>query len=201
MRWWHFLCGKKETMEKFLVVGLGNVGVDYKDTRHNIGFTVVDALAKTYDAAYETKRYGDVAAFNHKGKKILLLKPSTLMNLSGKAVVHWVRSEKIKPENLLIVTDDLHLDFGNLRMRKRGSHGGHNGLKDIQMRFGEFSRLRVGIGNQFKKGRQSDFVLSPWKKEEVQKLPEIVSKAEQAAMAFVLEGVERAMNTHNGEIL
>ena len=125
------------------------------------------------------------------------------MNLSGKAVSYWTKTQKIKTENLLVVTDDLNLDFGSLRMRKKGSDGGHNGLKDIQAKLGNgaFARLRIGIGNQYKKGRQADFVLATWKKEEARDLPHIVSKSQDAAMAFVLEGADRAMNTHNGVII
>lgn len=203
MRCWRWFCVKKDEMEKFLIVGLGNIGADYDNTRHNIGFSVVDAMAAEHEASFETKRLGALAAFNSKGKKILLLKPSTLMNLSGKAVSYWMKTQKIKADNILIVTDDLNLDFGSLRMRKKGSDGGHNGLKDIQSRLGSgaFARLRVGIGSQYKKGHQADFVLSPWKKEESQKLSQIVLKAQEAAMDFVIEGVDRAMNTHNGVII
>lgn len=203
MRCWRWFCVKKDEMEKFLIVGLGNIGADYDNTRHNIGFSVVDAMAAEHEASFEPKRLGALAAFNSKGKKILLLKPSTLMNLSGKAVSYWMKTQKIKADNILIVTDDLNLDFGSLRMRKKGSDGGHNGLKDIQSRLGSgaFARLRVGIGSQYKKGHQADFVLSPWKKEESQKLSQIVLKAQEAAMDFVIEGVDRAMNTHNGVII
>ena len=188
---------------KYLIAGLGNIGPEYKNTRHNIGFKVLDHFTKSLEDPFHVKKLGTVATVKFKGRTLILLKPSTFMNLSGKAVSYWMKTEKIKTANILVVTDDLNLDFGSLRMRKKGSDGGHNGLKDIQSRLGSgaFARLRVGIGNQYKKGHQADFVLSPWKKEEVQKLPQIVSKAEQAAMAFVLEGVERAMNTHNGEVL
>lgn len=203
MRCWRWFCGNKDEMEKFLIVGLGNIGADYENTRHNIGFGVVDALATQHEAQFEIKRLGALATFNSKGKKILLLKPTTLMNLSGKAVVYWMKNQKIKPENILVITDDLNLDFGSLRMRKKGSDGGHNGLKDIQARLGSgnFPRLRVGIGSHFKKGHQADFVLAPWKKEEARDLPQVVSKAQEASLTFVLEGVDRAMNKHNGDVL
>ena len=203
MRCWRWFCGNKDKMEKFLIVGLGNIGADYENTRHNIGFTVVDALATAHEVSFETKRLGALATFHCKGKKVILLKPSTLMNLSGKAVSYWIKTQKIKSENLLVVTDDLNLDFGSLRMRKKGSDGGHNGLKDIQTKLGSgaFARLRIGIGNRYKKGRQADFVLAPWKKEEARDLPHIVNKSQDAAMTFVLEGADRAMNTYNGVII
>tara|TARA_A100001011_G_scaffold155316_1_gene163795 strand:+ start:2343 stop:2972 length:630 start_codon:yes stop_codon:yes gene_type:complete len=190
-------------MKSFLIVGLGNIGVDYKGTRHNIGFDVVDALAKEKETSFETLRYGDVAKITNKGKTAYLLKPNTFMNRSGKAVRYWMQQKKIPKENLLIITDDIHLDFGFLRMRKKGSDGGHNGLKDIcaQLNSSGYTRLRFGIGADFNKGRQVDFVLQPWNTDEVKTLPFAIEKATQAIWCFMAEDAVAAMNKFNGNTL
>jgi len=194
---------KEPDMKSFLIVGLGNVGTEYSGTRHNIGFEVVDALAKEKEVSYQTLRYGDVAFVKHKGKTIYLLKPNTFMNRSGKAVRYWLQQKKIPIENLLVITDDIHLDFGYLRMRKKGSDGGHNGLKDISLQLNtpNYPRLRFGIGAAFRKGRQVDFVLQPWKNDEAKTLPTGIDKATQATWCFVTEDVQSAMNKFNGNAL
>ena len=189
-------------MNTFLIVGLGNIGIDYQNTRHNIGFTVLDALTKQVDISFSTLRYGDVAEMNHKGKRLVLLKPSTLMNRSGNAVRYWMKQRKVNSQNILVITDDVHLDFGYLRIRKQGSDGGHNGLRDIQNKLGsnQYPRLRVGIGANFSKGRQADFVLSPWNPDEKRMLPTIVDRATKAVVDFATQGLEKTMNLHNGQI-
>ena len=189
-------------MNTFLIVGLGNIGIDYQNTRHNIGFTVLDALTKQVDISFSNLRYGDVAEMNHKGKRLVLLKPSTLMNRSGNAVRYWMKQRKVNSQNILVITDDVHLDFGYLRIRKQGSDGGHNGLRDIQVKLGsnQYPRLRVGIGANFSKGRQADFVLSPWNPDEKRMLPTIVDRATKAVVDFATQGLEKTMNLHNGQI-
>ncbi|MDA0780002.1 MAG: aminoacyl-tRNA hydrolase [Bacteroidetes bacterium] len=190
-------------MKSFLIVGLGNIGAEYAGTRHNIGFDVVDALAKDKESSFETLRYGDLAKVSNKGKTAYLLKPNTFMNRSGKAVRYWMQQKKIPLQNILVITDDIHLDFGFLRIRKKGSDGGHNGLKDIcaELNTTDYARLRFGIGAAFGKGRQVDFVLQPWKNEEAKSLPFVVDKAAQAAWCFMVEGIPAAMNTFNGNAL
>lgn len=184
---------------KYLIVGLGNIGAKYDNTRHNIGFEVVDSLAREFDATFETKRLGDIATFRHKGRTVILLKPSTYMNLSGKAVQYWLQKEKILSSNLLVIVDDLNIDFGKLRLRAKGSDGGHNGIKDINQTIGgKYARLRFGIGNDYSKGRQVDFVLGEWSEEERKKLEEIIPRAKDAIKSFVTIGLERTMNHFNG---
>ena len=202
MPFWPFKRNQQQSMNTFLIVGLGNIGIDYQNTRHNIGFTVLDALTKQVDISFSTLRYGDVAEMNHKGKRLVLLKPSTLMNRSGNAVRYWIKQRKISLQNILIITDDVHLDFGYLRIRKQGSDGGHNGLRDIQDKLGsnQYPRLRVGIGANFSKGRQADFVLSPWNPDEKRMLPTIVDRATKAVVDFAAQGLEKTMNRHNGQI-
>ncbi len=183
----------------YLVVGLGNIGSEYADTRHNVGFMVLDAWAQASNIVFETRRYGDVAEISFKGRQITLLKPSTYMNLSGNAVRYWVTQLKLPLENLLIICDDLNLPFGTLRMRKKGSDGGHNGLKNIQELLGtqDYSRIRIGIGNNFKKGGQVDFVIGSLTNEEKQAMPEICDKVIDGIKAFTTIGVDRAMNSFN----
>ena len=183
----------------FLIVGLGNIGVEYANTRHNIGFRVLDAYAKASNTSFISGRYGSTAEVSLRGHKLTLLKPSTYMNLSGKAVNYWMQNLKIKQENILIVLDDLALPFGQLRMRKKGSNGGHNGLKNIDECLGnnEYCRLRVGISDNFAKGHQVDYVLGKWTSEEEKELPFIEDNAIAAIKAFVSLGPDRAMNIAN----
>ena len=202
MPFWPFKRNQYQSMNTFLIVGLGNIGIDYHNTRHNIGFTVLDALAKQVDISFSTLRYGDVAEISHKGKKLILLKPSTLMNRSGNAVRYWIKQRKISFQNILVITDDVHLDLGYLRIRKQGSDGGHNGLRDIQEKLGsnQYPRLRFGIGANFSKGRQADYVLSTWSSDEQHSLPDIVNRATKAVIDFTTQGIEKTMNTHNGQL-
>lgn len=195
---------KNETaMKSYLLVGLGNIGPEYKGTRHNIGFDVLDEVAKQHELSFETLRLGDVASFRHKGKMVFLLKPSTFMNRSGKAVRYWMQQKKIPLTNVLVITDDIHLDFGTLRMRQKGSAGGHNGLQDIcdQLNTTAYARLRFGVGAAFSKGRQVDFVLQPWNANEVADMPIAVDISAKAVMSFVTDGPATAMNQFNGNAL
>ncbi len=183
----------------FLIVGLGNIGAEYADTRHNIGFNVLDAWAKASNVVFADARYGARAEVRVKGKTFILIKPSTYMNLSGKAVNYWLQAEHIPVENLLVIVDDLALPFGTLRMRKQGSDGGHNGLKHINAILGHqnYARLRVGIGAEFSKGQQVDYVLGEWSADEKKTLPALLERIADAAKAFGLVGVDRAMNAYN----
>ncbi len=183
----------------YLVVGLGNIGSEYADTRHNVGFMVLDAWAQASNIVFQTQRYGDVAEVSFKGRNITLLKPSTYMNLSGNAVRYWVNKLKLPLENVLIICDDLNLPFGTLRMRKKGSDGGHNGLKNIQELLGtqEYARIRIGIGNNFAKGGQVDFVIGSMTAEEKNQMPEICDNVIEGVKAFTTIGVDRAMNSFN----
>lgn len=187
------------SMKKFLIVGLGNIGEKYHETRHNIGFMILDHLAKEENITFETKKLGDLASFKFKGRTFILLKPSTYMNLSGKAVLYWMTKEKIQLENLLIITDDLNLPFGSIRLKTKGSDGGHNGLRDIQEKLNstKYNRFRFGIGNDFSKGRQSDFVLSPWNDDEINKLPERLNRSIELIKSFGTAGVNLTMNSFN----
>ena len=182
---------------KYLLVGLGNPGAEYARTRHNIGFMALDALARKSEVEFKADRLGDVARCRHRGRQLVLLKPSTFMNLSGKAVRHWLDAEKLGLDRLLVVTDDIHLPFGTLRLRGKGSDGGHNGLKDIISVLGrsDFSRLRIGIGNDYPKGRQADFVLGQWTEKEAAEINTICSSSRGCIEQFVLAGVQLAM-TH-----
>jgi PTH1 family peptidyl-tRNA hydrolase len=186
---------------KYLVVGLGNIGKEYEDTRHNIGFRILDALAKASNVVFDVnKRYGAVAEMKLKNKQLVLLKPSTYMNLSGNAVRYWMQKEKIELENLLIVVDDLALPFGTLRLKPKGSDAGHNGLKHIQEILGttQYSRLRFGIGNDFSPGAQINFVLNPFSDDEEKLLPEKITIAVEMVKSFCLAGVNTTMNQFNG---
>jgi PTH1 family peptidyl-tRNA hydrolase len=189
-----------EMSKKYLIVGLGNGGADYVHTRHNIGFKIVEKLAQLNAANFETKKLGDIARFRFKGRTFLLLKPNTYMNLSGKAVKYWLEKEAIPPENLLIITDDLNLPFGTLRLKTKGSAGGHNGLKDVQDKLNttQYNRLRFGISDEFAKGRQVDYVLGEWTSEETDKLKERLEQCSACVKSFVMAGVQNAMNTFNG---
>ncbi len=183
----------------FLIAGLGNIGAEYSNTRHNAGFKVLDAFAKEAGTSFLSVRYGSVAEVAYRGHKLILLKPSTYMNLSGKAVNYWLHEAKIKIENLLVVVDDIALPLGTVRLRKQGSDGGHNGLKNINELLGtkEYARLRIGIGDSFSKGQQIDYVLGKWKEEEEKELPFIIDKAIEAIKNFAFLGPDRAMNISN----
>ncbi|MDD2277822.1 MAG: aminoacyl-tRNA hydrolase [Bacteroidales bacterium] len=184
---------------KYLIAGLGNIGSDYSNTRHNIGFKVLDALSEASNAVFSDKRYGDIAQVRHKGRTFVLLKPSTFMNLSGKAIAYWLKAEKIPIENLLVVVDDIALPIGTLRIRKKGSDGGHNGLFDIIQILGtqEFARLRFGIGGDFPKGNQVQYVLGEWTPEEKEILPERCKKASEIILSFGTIGLELTMTQYN----
>ena len=184
---------------KYLVVGLGNIGAEYADTRHNIGFRVLDALAEASNATFTAGRYGSTATIKHKGRTLILLKPSTYMNLSGKAVRYWLTELKIDKAQLLVVVDDIALPFGELRIRKKGSAGGHNGLTNINELIGtqEYARIRVGIGNEFGRGQQVDYVLGSLSKEEMEEMPEVCKRVIDGIKAWATIGPDRAMNTVN----
>lgn len=184
---------------KYLIAGLGNIGAEYDFTRHNIGFEVVDAFAATAEVPFSVEHLGAVARVKHKGRTFLLLKPSTYMNRSGKAIHYWLQKEKIPQENLLVVLDDLNLEFGQQRLRGKGSDGGHNGLKDIDQHLGgaNYARLRLGIGQDFRKGQQVDFVLGRWSEEESTALPAIVERAVETIKGFGTIGLAQAMNLYN----
>ena len=183
----------------YLVVGLGNIGAEYADTRHNMGFMVLDAWAQASNIVFQTGRYGDTAEVSFKGRKFTLLKPSTYMNLSGKAVRYWMNELKLPIENLIVISDDLNLPFGTLRMRKNGSGGGHNGLGNIIEMLGtdQWARIRVGIGNDFSRGQQVDFVLGKLSEEEKEEMKEISERCISGIKAFSTIGPDRAMNTVN----
>ncbi|MEZ4985058.1 MAG: aminoacyl-tRNA hydrolase [Saprospiraceae bacterium] len=184
---------------KYLITGLGNPGPKYANTRHNIGFQVVDHLAAAQGAIWTTDSQGDVAQFRHKGRIFVLLKPATYMNLSGKAVRYWMQKEKIDKANLLVILDDLNLPFGKQRLRGNGSDGGHNGLKSIDNLCGgnNYARLRIGIGREFHKGQQADYVLGDWSGEEQQDLPPIIQYAADTILSFGTIGLAHTMNQFN----
>jgi PTH1 family peptidyl-tRNA hydrolase len=184
---------------KYLIVGLGNIGDGYTDTRHNIGFTVLDALANASNISFTHKRYGSVCSFKYKGREFILLKPSTFMNLSGNEVRYWLNKEKIPAENLLVIVDDLALPLGSIRMRPKGSDGGHNGLAHISavLSTNEFARIRIGIGNDFSKGSQIEYVLGLWTDEEKKYLQERISIVTDMIKSFGTAGLELTMTTFN----
>ncbi len=181
---------------KYLITGLGNVGYEYDGTRHNIGFEVVDLLCKGLEGDWKGVSHGEMAEVKFKGRTLLLLKPNTYMNLSGKAIRYWLQKEKIQQDHQLVICDDLNLVFGKLRLRGKGSAGGHNGLTNIQELLGsdEYPRLRVGIGNDFSKGKQVNFVLGKWSEDEKAELPHILDRSVETIKAFVTLGLDRAMN-------
>ena len=184
---------------KYLIVGLGNIGAEYAGTRHNIGFKVLDALAEASNAVFTTARYGDIAEVRHKGRTLVLLKPSTYMNLSGKAVRYWMEAEKIPLENLLVVSDDIALPFGTLRLRPKGSAGGHNGLKNIPELLGteEYARMRFGVGGDFPKGHQVEYVLGEWSDEERTAMPDRLKVFVDAIRSFTTVGTQLTMTNFN----
>ncbi len=187
-------------MKKFLIVGLGNIGGQYQKTRHNVGFKILDFLAEKESLLFETQKLGDIAIYKFKGRQFILLKPSTYMNLSGKSVLYWLTKEKIPLENLLIITDDINLPFGTIRLKTKGSDGGHNGLKDIQDKLQtiNYNRFRFGISDEFGKGRQVDYVLGEWTDEENKLLPERLEKSIELIKSFGTAGISITMNTFNG---
>lgn len=184
---------------KYLITGLGNIGAKYDKTRHNVGFDVLDEIAGQAGVVFKTERYGDVAEVKHKGRIFILLKPSTFMNLSGKAVRYWSQFLSIPVERILIVTDDVALPFGKLRIRPKGSSGGHNGLKNIEILLGtnQYARLRFGVGGDFPKGQQIDYVLNTFSGDEQKELPDILKKATEMVFSFGTQGVQRTMNNFN----
>ncbi len=184
---------------KFLIVGLGNPGVEYAETRHNIGFKVLDTLAAVSNAVFAPGRYGDTCTVRHRGHQLVLMKPQTYMNLSGKAVRYWMQAEKVPIENVLVVVDDIALPFGKLRLRARGSDGGHNGLHDIiwTLEADDFPRMRFGVGGDFPRGMQADYVLGQWTNDEKKELPEKIDTAVKAIQSFAAVGIERTMNVFN----
>ena len=188
-------------MMKFLIVGLGNPGAQYVNTRHNIGFKVLDALSESSNTSFTDDRHVKVTVIKHKGKSFYLIKPTTFMNLSGKAVNYWLQQLKIPTSNLLVVTDDIALPFGTLRMRGKGSDGGHNGLKDIESELNtpHYARLRFGIGHDPKPFDQVKFVLDPWNEAEEKVLTQRIEKCSEAILSFGLEGLATAMNRYNGK--
>lgn len=190
-----------QDMKKYLIVGLGNIGPKYENTRHNIGFKIVEAFAKAKDASWETEKLGDIAQIKIKGRPITLLKPNTYMNLSGKAVRYWMQKENIRIENLLVITDDLNLDFGTIRVKSKGSDGGHNGLKDIQAQLNTtvYPRYRFGIGARYSKGKQIDYVLGEWDDEETLDLQERLDMSCQVIDSFITAGIANTMNAYNGK--
>ncbi len=191
---------ESDTMKKFLVVGLGNIGAEYAMTRHNVGFKILDALAEIEGFSFETVKLGDLGSVKIKGKTVLCLKPSTYMNRSGKAIKYWMEKEKIPLENVLVITDDINLSFGTLRLKTKGSDGGHNGLKDTQttLQTISYNRFRFGVGADFTNGKQVDYVLGEWNEEELKTLPERLKRSAEIVRSFVLSGIKHTMNQFNG---
>ena len=186
---------------KYLIVGIGNKGEEYTETRHNIGFKIVKKIAEKIEAPFQSSNFGLLAEGKYKGRKVFLLKPDTYVNLSGNAVKFWMQKENIPVENILVITDDLSLPFGTLRMKAKGSAAGHNGLKNIEAVLGhnQYARLRFGISAEFQDGHQIDYVLGKWNEEELEKLPERIEKSSQASLSFVFAGINNTMSAYNGK--
>ena len=185
-------------MDKYLIVGLGNIGPEYEMTRHNTGFMVLDAFAKASNTSFDDRRYGFVAEMSLKGRKVMLLKPSTFMNLSGNAVRYWLNHENIDQSRLLVISDEVALPLGTFRLKASGSNGGHNGLGHIQQLIGQdYARLRMGIGNDFPRGMQIDWVLGRYSEEELQTLQPAIETAVEVIRSFVLSGIDVTMNQYN----
>lgn len=184
---------------KYLIVGLGNIGPEYKHTRHNIGFMAVDEVANKQGVAFSTDKLGAIATYKFKGRSVTLLKPSTYMNLSGKAVRYWMNQLKINQENVMVITDDISLPYRKLRLRPKGSAGGHNGLKNIQELLGSdvYPRLKVGVGSEFSKGKQVDYVLGDFSSDEKIELPLLLDDINAFVESFCTIGIEKTMNFHN----
>ena len=189
------------TMKKYLIVGLGNIGADYEDTRHNIGFKILDKIAHKESVVFENQKLGAISKFRFKGRTFILLKPSTYMNLSGKAVKYWMTKEKISLENTLIICDDLNISFGTFRLKSKGSAGGHNGLKNINevLQTQNYPRFRFGVGAEFSKGKQIDYVLGNWAPEENAKLSERLDKSCELIKSFGTAGLNNTMSAFNGK--
>jgi len=188
-------------MKKFLIVGLGNIGSEYANTRHNIGFKILDYIANQEGISFQTVKLGDIAELKLKGRTLILLKPNTYMNLSGKAVKYWLEKEKIEKENLLVITDDLNLAFGTIRIKSKGTDGGHNGLKNIQLLLNssEYPRFRFGISDAFTKGQQVNYVLGEWDNTEKEQLKERFALSSEIIKSFALAGLNTTMNSFNGK--
>ena len=186
---------------KFLIVGLGNIGAEYVNTRHNIGFKILDHFAKKEQLSFQTVKLGALAVYKFKGRTFFLLKPNTYMNLSGKAVQYWMDKENIPLENIMAITDDLNLSFGTIRIKPKGSDGGHNGLKNINLilNTNQYTRFRFGISDEFKKGKQIDYVLGDWDDAEKTALPERLETAYEIIKSFGTAGLENTMTTFNGK--
>jgi len=196
-----FNAKEKDNMKKYLIVGLGNIGEKYENTRHNIGFKILNHYASSNNFTFKTDKLGDIAYHKIKGRTLVFLKPSTYMNLSGKAIKYWMNKEKIPLDNLLVVTDDLNLSFGAIRLKSKGSDGGHNGLKDTQekLQTTKYNRFRFGISSDFSKGRQVDYVLGNWSEEENDIFKERLKISNQIIESFVLSGLKNTMNDYNGK--
>ena len=206
MNWFLNIFSKNKTeeltpMKKFLIVGLGNIGSEYANTRHNIGFKILDYIANQEAITFQTAKLGAVAELKIKGRTLIFLKPNTYMNLSGKAVKYWLEKENIAKDNMLVITDDLNLAFGTIRIKAKGSDGGHNGLKNIQLELNstEYPRFRFGISDAFKKGQQVNYVLGEWDEEEKEKLKERLSLSAEIVKSFALAGLNNTMNEYNGK--
>ena len=205
MNWFNRLFQTQKTtppsMKKFLIVGLGNIGAEYVNTRHNIGFKILDHLARKEAIEFQTVKLGALAEYKFKGRTYLLLKPNTYMNLSGKAIKYWMDKENIPVENILVITDDLNLPFGTIRIRTKGSDGGHNGLKNTQLVLNTtvYPRFRFGISDEFKKGQQVNYVLGEWDETEKNSLPERLDLASEIIRSFGTAGLENTMTTFNGK--
>lgn len=189
--------------ESYLIVGLGNIGPEYAHTRHNMGFMTLDAWAQASNAVFRTERYGDLAVISEKGRNLYLLKPSTYMNLSGNAVRYWLRKLPVTNDRLMVICDDINLPFGTLRMRKSGSDGGHNGLKNINETLDtqEYARVRMGVGHEFSKGCQIDFVLGELDEEQDKRMPELCRTVISGIHTWIFAGIDKAMNEINGKKL
>lgn len=192
---------KEDNMQKFLIVGLGNIGSQYQNTRHNIGFKILDFLAQKNSILFESNKLGAMTQYKFKGRMFYLLKPSTYMNLSGKAVQYWLTKENIPLENLMVICDDINLAFGTIRIKTGGSDGGHNGLKSINeiLQTQQYIRFRFGIGAEFSEGRQADYVLGEWSDDELKLLTERLDKSIQVITSFGTAGIHHTMNTFNGK--
>ena len=186
---------------KYLIIGLGNPGSEYEHTRHNIGFKVLDNFARLFKLSFSTERHANICEFNFRGNKLILVKPNTFMNLSGKAVNYWMQKTKVLQKNILVITDDISLPFGVLRLRKKGSAGGHNGLNNIQNFLGnsDYPRLRFGVGNNFTRGSQAEYVLADFTNEDYKIMDERIAMTISMIQGFIIDGIDRAMSDFNGK--